>query len=95
MVDSSLFYADELNVYGDMEIARYARERIAASGRPIALSVFGQRLDEPPTDEELVGEMTRWRDLGASRYIMTYGWADDLIAGVEALAKAREAVERG
>lgn len=95
MVDGAGAWADELNVYGDMEIARYARERIAASGRHIALSVFANRPDEPPTDEDLVADMTRWRDLGASRYIMTYGWADDLVAGVESLARAREAVEQG
>jgi len=92
MVESAVLYADELNVYGEMEIARYAQERIAASGRPVALSVFASRPGEPPTDEELVEEMTRWRDLGASRYIMTYGWADDIVQGVEALARAREAV---
>ncbi len=95
MIDSALSYADEINVYGEMEIARYARERIAASGGSIELSVFGNRLDEPPTDEELAAEMTRWRDLGTSRYIMTYGWADDLVEGVESLARARETVELG
>lgn len=95
MIDSALSYADELNVYGDMEIARYAQERIAASGRQIALSVFGNRPDEPPNDEELAADITRWRDLGASRYIMTYGWADDLTAGVEGLARARETVNQG
>ncbi len=92
MVDSALSYADELNVYGDMEIARYAQEQIAASGRQISLSVFGHRPGEPPTDQELLDDITRWRELGATRYIMTYGWADDLIEGVESLARARETV---
>lgn len=92
MVDSAVLYADELNVYGEMEIARYAQERIGASGRPVTLSVFANRSGEPPTGEELVEEMTRWRDFGASRYIMTYGWADDLVEGVEALARARDTV---
>lgn len=35
------------------------------------------------------------RDVGASRYIMTLGWADDLIEGVERLAEAKETVLRG
>ena len=95
MVDSALPYADELNVYGDMSIAAYARERIATSDRPITLSVFGQRLGDPLSEEALVEDMTRWRDLGASRYIMTYGWADDLSAQVETLARAKESVNRG
>ncbi len=94
MVDSALPYAEDLNVYGDMEIARSAQERIAASGRPVALSIFGQWQGEPLTEEDLVEDITRWRDVGASRYIMTYGWADDLVAEVETLARARETVNR-
>ena len=95
MVDSAVLYADELNVYGEMEIAQYAQERIMASGRSVALSIFGHRSGEPLTDEELVEEMARWREFGASRYIMTYGWADDLVEGVKALARAREIVNQG
>lgn len=95
MVDSAVSWADELNVYGNEAIARYARERIAASGRPIDLSVFGDRPDEPPTVEDLVADMTRWREFGASRYIMTYGWADNMKAEVESLARAGQAVNRG
>ena len=94
MVDSALPYADELNVYGDLEVVRYAQEQIAESGRQIAMSIFGERPNEPPTEEELVDDMTRWRDYGASRYIMSYGWADDLVAEVETLARAKETVNR-
>lgn len=94
LVDSAVAYADELNVYAKAEIVAYARERIAASGRPVALSVFAMREGEPPDEAALVAEMAAWRDAGASRYIITYGWADDLCEQVEVLARASAGFER-
>jgi len=63
MVEGAVAWTGELNLYGDEAIARYARDRIAASGRPIALPVFVNRSHDPPPDEDLVVDMTRWRGL--------------------------------
>ena len=89
MIDSAVEYADELNIYGKEEIVAYAQERIASSGRDVALSVFGMReWDSWPDD--LLAELDRWRELGARRYFLSVGWADDLQARVRDLAEARD-----
>jgi alkanesulfonate monooxygenase SsuD/methylene tetrahydromethanopterin reductase-like flavin-dependent oxidoreductase (luciferase family) len=90
LVDSAVAYADELNVYANEKIVTYASERIAASGRPVTLSVFAHRDGEPPDADALVREMTTWRAAGATRYIMTYGWEDTIPREVEVFARARE-----
>lgn len=92
VIDATLDVADDLNVYGEEEIVRYALERAASADRPVAVSVFAHRPDEPPTVDDLVVEITRWRALGVSRYIMTYGWADTLVPEIEHLAEARSLV---
>jgi alkanesulfonate monooxygenase SsuD/methylene tetrahydromethanopterin reductase-like flavin-dependent oxidoreductase (luciferase family) len=90
LVDSAIAYADELNVYANEKIVTYASERIAISGRPVTLSVFAHRDGEPPDADALVREMTAWRAAGATRYIMTYGWDDDIPREVETLARAKD-----
>jgi alkanesulfonate monooxygenase SsuD/methylene tetrahydromethanopterin reductase-like flavin-dependent oxidoreductase (luciferase family) len=89
VIDSAVAYADEINVYSRETVAAYAREAIAASGRDVSLSVFADR-PEGQIPPDLPGELGRWRELGASRYFLTLGFADDLEDGVRRLAAARE-----
>jgi alkanesulfonate monooxygenase SsuD/methylene tetrahydromethanopterin reductase-like flavin-dependent oxidoreductase (luciferase family) len=89
LVDSAIAYADELNVYANENIVTYASERIATAERPVTLSVFANRDGEPPDATALVSEMSAWRAAGASRFIMTYGWDDDIPHEVETLARAK------
>lgn len=91
LIDSAVEYADELNVYGTERAVAYAQERIAASGRDVALSVFGNR-DFDTWPDDLPAELDRWRQLGASRYFLSIGAADDLGARVRDLAAARDEV---
>jgi alkanesulfonate monooxygenase SsuD/methylene tetrahydromethanopterin reductase-like flavin-dependent oxidoreductase (luciferase family) len=88
VIASAVAYADEINIYSRESVAAYARQQIADSGREVALSIFADRPeDQIPAD--LPGELRRWRGLGASRYLLTLGFEDDLEAGVRALAAAR------
>ena len=88
LIDAAVAYADELNVYGDAESFAYARERVAAAGREIAISVFASRGEEW-TSDGLATELRQRRDLGASRYFLTVGWDHDVIAVVTRIAGAR------
>jgi alkanesulfonate monooxygenase SsuD/methylene tetrahydromethanopterin reductase-like flavin-dependent oxidoreductase (luciferase family) len=91
LIDVAAAHADEVNLYAKPELFDLARERIAASGRDVTISVFGERPgDQPPTD--LPAEIARWRDLGASRYVLTAGFGDDLSDVVRRLADAAATV---
>ena len=94
LIDQAVLYADEINVYGDVETVIYARERIAGTGRAIPVSVFGHRPDwQLPPDLE--GEIRKWRDLGASRFFQTVGFGDDIPEAVARLAGAKRAALSG
>jgi alkanesulfonate monooxygenase SsuD/methylene tetrahydromethanopterin reductase-like flavin-dependent oxidoreductase (luciferase family) len=87
LIDAAARYADEINVYGDPAVFRYALERIAETGRPIPISVFGNRPDgQLPAD--LTGDIRQWRELGAARYFMTVGFDDDIVEAVGRVADA-------
>lgn len=93
LIESAVAYADEINVYDDPAVVTHAAERIAATGRDVSLSIFGGRPGgDLPAD--LAGEIARWRAVGASRYVMTLGWTDDLAAGIERLAEAKATAHR-
>lgn len=94
MIDAAVRYADEINVYGDEEVFRYARERIAAAGRSIPVSVFPHR-PEGQLPADLAGDIRRWRELGASRYLMTVGFADDAVEAVGRIADAAAEANEG
>jgi alkanesulfonate monooxygenase SsuD/methylene tetrahydromethanopterin reductase-like flavin-dependent oxidoreductase (luciferase family) len=94
LINQAVAYADEINVYGDHDTFAYARERIAAAGREIPVSIFAHR-PEGQLPADLAGEIRRWRDLGASRYLMTVGFDDDIPAAVTRIAGARQAALAG
>lgn len=83
-IGSAVAYADELNVYAKGDLLAYARERIAASGRDVALSVF-LHWDRWP--EDLTGELGRWDDHGVERGFVNIGYDADLRARVSELAE--------
>jgi alkanesulfonate monooxygenase SsuD/methylene tetrahydromethanopterin reductase-like flavin-dependent oxidoreductase (luciferase family) len=68
LVRSAVTYADELNVYDDPAIVGYARERIAASGRAVSLSIFTGP-EQLPDDLEAL--LATWSDAGVERVFIT------------------------
>ncbi len=85
LIRSAVAYADELNVYADEELLRYARAEIERSGRAVDLSVF-LHWNEWPAD--LRGELGRWAALGVSRSFVNIGYDADLAGRVAELAAA-------
>jgi hypothetical protein len=65
-------YADELNVYADEELLRYAREQIALSGRNVEVSVY-RHIDGGRWPSGLRGELRRWEELHAAASSSTSG----------------------
>lgn len=94
LIDAAVAYADELNVYENEATVTYAWDRIASTGRPISLSIFGDR--NPATwPNDLPANLEKWQSRGASRYFLSIGWDDDLPARVRDLAAAQAAVTNG
>src|SRR5262245_5107048 len=85
MVRSAVAYADELNLYSDAELVKFAKAEIAKSGRPIDLSVY-LHWDTWPEDPR--GELARWEEHGASRALICVGFQPDMPARVAELAMA-------
>jgi alkanesulfonate monooxygenase SsuD/methylene tetrahydromethanopterin reductase-like flavin-dependent oxidoreductase (luciferase family) len=92
LIDNAVEFADDINVYGKEDVVRYAAKRIAESARNVSLSIFAVREGEPPGVDALATEIATWRETGASRFIMTYGWADTLETEVRHLAAAKRLV---
>ncbi len=87
LIRSAVTYADELNVYADEGLLRYAREQIEASGRVVGLSVYRHvEWDQWPAD--LHGELGRWEQLGISRLFVNIGFDADIVQRVSELAAA-------
>lgn len=92
LIDAAVVYADELNVYENEATVAHARKQIDASGRPVALSIFGRR-DPSSWPSNLPATLAHWQKRGASRYLLSVGWDDDLPARVRDLASAQHAVK--
>ena len=67
LICSAIEYADEINVYADDEVIRFARQEIIASQRAVALSVFVW--DWPDTIAE---KLALWEQLGVERTFLTF-----------------------
>ena len=67
LIRSAVEYADEINVYADHEIIRFAREQIDAAQRLVALSVYVW--DWPNDLEE---KLVEWEALGVERTFLTF-----------------------
>ncbi len=85
MIRSAVAYADELNLYGDEELVKFARAEVAQSGRPIDLSI-AITWEQWPGDVR--GALAKWENLGISRTFVTMGFYPDMVQRVAALADA-------
>ena len=67
LIRSAIEYADEINVYADEGIIRFARQEIAASHRDVSLSVY---VWDWPGD--IAGKLSAWEQLGVERTFLTF-----------------------
>lgn len=67
LIRSAVEYADEINVYAQTELVRFARQEIEASGRTIGLSVFVW--DWP---DDMAALLEAWEQLGVERTFLTF-----------------------
>jgi alkanesulfonate monooxygenase SsuD/methylene tetrahydromethanopterin reductase-like flavin-dependent oxidoreductase (luciferase family) len=67
LIRSAVEYADEVNVYADDELIRFARDEIEGSNRSVALSVYVW--DWP---EDIAGRLAAWEQLGVERTFLTF-----------------------
>ena len=75
LILSAVEYADEINVYADEDLIRFARQQIEASQRPVSLSVFVW--DWPEDIEE---KLAIWEQLGVERTFLTFWHPFDTLA---------------
>ncbi len=67
LIQSAVEFADEINVYADDDLVRFARQTIEAAQRPVALSVYVW--DWLDTIEE---RLAAWEKLGVARTFITF-----------------------
>ncbi|GCE08078.1 LLM class flavin-dependent oxidoreductase [Dictyobacter aurantiacus] len=66
LIQSAVTYADEINVYADDEIIRFAAEQIASAPRSPSLSVY---VWEWPAD--IAAKLASWEAMGVERTFLT------------------------
>lgn len=67
LIRSAVEYADEINIYADADLIRFAHQQIEASGRAVALSAFvWDWLDDIPS------KLVEWEQSGVDRTILTF-----------------------
>ena len=74
LIRSAVEYADEVNVYADDELIRFARDEIEASNRSVGLYVW----DWP---EAIAEKLAAWEQLGVERAFLTFWHPFDGLAG--------------
>ncbi len=67
LIQSAVEYADEINVYADDDIIRFAHGTIASSQRSMSLSVYVW--DWP---ENIEAKLAQWEQLGVERVFLTF-----------------------
>jgi hypothetical protein len=67
LISSAVEYADEINVYADEDLIRFARQEIEASGRAVSLSVFVW-----DWLEDIAEKLAAWEQLGVERTFVTF-----------------------
>lgn len=75
LIRSAVAYADEINVYADDELIRFARQEIEASSRVITLSAFVW-----DWLEDIAGKLVAWEKLGVERTFITFWHPFDQLA---------------
>ena len=92
MVRSAVRYADELNVYADEDILRYAQEQITASGRTIDISVY-RHYDWDKWPDDLAGDLWKWSQEGEARVFVNIGFGADLVQRTREVTAAIASIE--
>ena len=67
LIRSAVEYADEINVYAEDDIIRFARQEINAANRVVSLSVYVW--DWP---EDISTKLALWEQLGVERVFLTF-----------------------
>ena len=67
LIRSAVEYADEINVYADDDVIRFARQEIETSNRVVNLSVYVW--DWP---EDISTKLALWEQLGVERVFLTF-----------------------
>lgn len=75
LIRSAVEYADEINVYADDDIIRFARQEIDTARRGVDLSVFVW--DWP---QDIAAKLALWEQLGVERVFLTFWHPFDKIA---------------
>jgi alkanesulfonate monooxygenase SsuD/methylene tetrahydromethanopterin reductase-like flavin-dependent oxidoreductase (luciferase family) len=75
LIHSAVEYADEINVYADEDVIRFARHEIEASKRSITLCTFVW--DWP---EDIGTKLAMWAQLGVERTFLTFWYPFDKLA---------------
>ncbi len=75
LIQSAVEYADEINVYADEDLIRFARQEIEGSHRTITLSTFVW--DWP---EGIATKLATWEQLGVERTFLTFWHPFDQLA---------------
>ncbi len=78
LIRSAIEYADEINVYANDDVVRFARQEVDAANRAIDLSVYAW--DWP---EDISTKLALWEQLGVKRVFLTFWHPFDKI--VEAI----------
>ncbi len=69
LIQSAVEYADEINVYGDDDVIRFAQQAIAASQRAVSLSVYAPW---DLSEEDTASKLATWEQLGVERTFLTF-----------------------
>lgn len=80
LIRSAVAYADEINIYADEELLRFARQEIEASGRSVTLSVFVW-----DWLADLAERLPAWEQLGAERAFITVWYPFEKLEQVAAM----------
>ncbi|MDQ6661371.1 MAG: LLM class flavin-dependent oxidoreductase [Chloroflexota bacterium] len=75
LIRSAIEYADEINVYANEELIRFAQQEIEASHRTISLSVYVWNWPE-----DIAATLARWEQLGVERTFLTFWHPFDTLA---------------
>ena len=71
----AIAYADEVNLYAELDLLQLARRLIEESGRSVDVSiVMGWEMDKWPAD--VAGELAAWAEQGVTRVLVNVGGSD-------------------
>jgi alkanesulfonate monooxygenase SsuD/methylene tetrahydromethanopterin reductase-like flavin-dependent oxidoreductase (luciferase family) len=69
LIQSAVEYADEINVYADDDVIRFAQQAIEASHRSVSLSMYAPW---DLSEEDIAARLATWEQLGVERTFLTF-----------------------